>query len=336
MLRRSTISDVARLAGVSVGTASNVLNEKGRYAEATRRRVLWAASQTNYAPNALIRSLQSGRTNTIGVFTWRMHLGAGRDVSLAMLRALSRGLSQYGLDALLYARHPHEGDVAPAYFLDGRVDGAILAPGGLTAEGATALASSGMPAVMLYQRVVPSEFGSVTIDNQSGVLSAVDHLVGLGHRRIAFVSTLYSDDFRERLEAYQSGLERHGIVPERRWVSTSVSAASASLEQAVMQMLRVADPPTAIIAGNDGFALNILDMLLRYGIRVPEDLSLVGFDDAPDAESARLTTVRQPAEEVGFQAALMMGRMIEGGSGFERHVHLPVSLIPRDTTGPRA
>ncbi len=334
--KRATISEVARLAGVSIGTVSNVLNGKGRFSETTRRRVLWAASELQFAPNALIRALQSGRTNTIGVFTWRVYLGGSRDVSLDMLRGISRGLSEHSLDALLYARHPHEGEVEAAYFMDGRVDGVILAPGGLNRAGVDALAASGLMGVLLYQRYVPGRLASVRIDNASGIAAAVDHLVRLGHRRIAFVSPLYSDDFHERYEAYCNALEAHGIVPDRRLAATSVTEHGPDLEHAVLALIQREHPATAILAGNDGLALRTLEILANRGVSVPGDVSVVGFDDAPDAATARLTTIRQPAEELGFQAAVLMKRLLEGRNGADCHMVLPVHFVPRETTGPPA
>jgi LacI family transcriptional regulator len=335
-VRRSTIADVAKLAGVSVGTVSNVLNVKGRYSETTRRRVLWAASELQFAPNALIRSLQSGKTNTIGVFTWRLHLGGTKDVSLDTLRGISRGLAERNLDALLYARHPHEGGAEPTYFLDGRVDGVILAPGGLSRDGVDAFAASGMCGVLLYQNHVPPSLGAVTIDNAEGVTAAVDHLVNLGHRRIAFVSPQYSDDFSERRDAYIAASERHGLVVDRRLVVADIADHDDSLERAALNLIRSEQPPTAILLGNDALALRLLQFLCGYGVRVPGDLSVVGFDDAPDARNARLSTIAQPAEEVGYQAALLVSQMLDGAPGAACRVRLPVRFLPRETTGPPA
>jgi len=332
--RRSTIAQVAELAGVSVGTVSNVLNGKGRFSETTRRRVLWAASELHFVPNALIRSLQSGKTNTVGVFTWRLHLGGRRNVSLDLLRGISRGLSEGSLDALLYSRHPHEGEVEPSFFMDGRVDGIILAPGGLPKEGVAALAEAGVRAVLLYQTYVPEPLAAVTIDNSSGVAAAVQKLIQLGHRRIAFISPLYSDDFRERYETFRSTLEANGITADRRLAATDVPDHGEELDQAVLNLIRRADPPTGIIAGNDGIALRVLEVLRSAGVHVPADISVIGFDDSPEAQALRLSTVRQPAEEVGYQAARLLCAMLRGERLSSQRVHLPVQFVDRETTAP--
>ncbi|NUQ70795.1 MAG: LacI family DNA-binding transcriptional regulator [Chthonomonadales bacterium] len=332
--RRTTLTDVARLAGVSVGTASNVLNNKGRHTAATRQRVMWAAAEMHFSPNALIRSLQRGRTNTVGVFTWRLHQAEWRDIALAILQGISRTLSQKGMDVLLYARHPHETLVDPSAFLDGRVDGVILAPGGVNADGARALARANLPTVMLYEDPPEPSIASVTIDNRAGITAAVDHLVRLGHRRIGYVSPLYSYDFRQRYDTYRDRLETHGIVPDRRWSATDVVDTDAYYDAVVTRLLCQEAPPTAIIAGNDGIALGLLTDLARRRVRIPGDVSVIGFDDSMKAAEARLTTVRQPAEDLGSCAGRMMLGLLNSDIALERRVELPVTFVARETTGP--
>lgn len=328
------MGEVARLAGVSVGTVSNVLNGKGRVAERTRRRVLAAAEALCFAPNALIRSLQTGKTNTVGVFAWRLHLTSGRSIATELLRGISRGLSEQSLDGLIYGRHPHEGELAPSFFADGRVDGLILAPGGLSPTGVEALASVGLSTVLLYQRHVPPSMGAVTIDNASGVRAAVEHLVRLGHTRIAFIAPTNSDDFRERRAAYESAMEAFSRPVRRCWTPELASDQERDVVLAVMALARSQEPPTAIIAGNDGIALCALETLASLGARVPGDVSVVGFDDTEQSRVTRLTTIRQPAEEMGYTAAVFIGRLMSGADPLECRVCMPVEFLPRETTGP--
>ena len=330
--RHPTINDVARAAGVSVGTVSNVLNRKGRHSDATRAKVIRAAASMHYRPNALIRSLQTGTTNTIGVFTWRVYLGAWHDMTLDLLRGISKGLAETSRDVLLYARHPHEGDVDPGYFLDGRVDAAILAPGGLSPEGLEQLASSSLPVVTLYQSRIPASVASVRIDNASGIHATVEHLVKLGHRRIAFLSPAYSDDFCERRQAYLDAMERHDLAPRAEWAPLGELEREGDAGEMMDYMLGTRVLPTAIVCGNDGVAIAALRALRERGFAVPQDLSVAGFDDSAAAQSEDLTTVRQPAEEVGMTAARFVEALLCGARGEECRAVLPVQLITRGTT----
>ena len=331
---RATIAHIAKRAGVSVGTVSNVFNGKGRFAEATRERVMRAASELNFTPNALIRSLQSGKTHTIGVFTWGVTTDTTRDISMLLLRGAMNGIAAAGYDALLYSRHPHVDTVSVAMFLDQRVDGLILSPGGLAAEGLQTLADCGLPTVAIYQQPVPDGIGTVNIDNATGIGAAMDHLIGLGHRRIAFYAPDYTFDFAERFRGYREGLERGGLRynPALRLVAGSnyQHMTAAVLDQ----WLALPEPPTAIVAGDDSAALAFLESLAARGLRTPEDVSVIGFDDAPAAIAPPgLATVRQPAEDVGRLAAELLHRMIQGEPAQNCRITLPTEFVVRHTVG---
>lgn len=272
----------------------------------------------------------------MGVFTWRLHLSTHHSVALSLLRGISLALSETSYDALLYARHPHEGGVEPTYFLDGRVDAVILAPGGLTEAGVASLAASGLPGVLLYEREAPGNLASVSIDNMGGVSAAMDHLVRLGHRRIGFVGPLYSRDFRERLAAYEHSLARHGLARQPRWVATDVTETDDVVADAVRCMIRAEEPPTALVAGNDGIALSVLAAARGLGLGVPGDLSVVGFDGSDAGRLANLTTIAQPAENVGATAARYVADLLGGRPGDQCRSELPVRFVARETTGPPA
>jgi LacI family transcriptional regulator len=332
--RRTTIMDIARRAGVSVGTVSNILNGKGRHADSTRGRVLQAASELHFTPNALIRSLQSGKTHTIGVFTWRVRNNASHFITMRLLEGIADGIATIQYDTLLYSRHPHEGEIPVAYFLDGRVDGLIIAPGGLTAQGLEALVASGLPAIALYQGTVPG-LGSVNIDNRAGLLAAIEHLVALGHRRIALYTPDYTYDYQQRRDGYRLGLERAGIACDPALCVTAAPDFQTGIEAAFDRLLALPEPPTAVIAGDDGTAMSVWAELNRRGLAVPEAMSLIGFDDAPVASgSPGLTTIHQPAEEIGRIAAQFVFRLLSGRPAEECRAVLPVELIARDTTAP--
>ena len=332
---RATIAHIAERAGVSVGTVSNVLNDKGRFGPETRERVMKAALELNFAPNALIRSLQSGKTHTIGVFTWGVTTDTTRDISMLLLRGAMNGIATAGYDALLYSRHPHIDEVSVSMFLDQRVDGLILSPGGLSAEGLQILANCGLPTVAIYQREVPDGIGTVNIDNAAGVRAAIGYLAALGHRRIAFYAPTYTFDFSDRFRGYCEGLEQNGLPFDLALRIKAKTNYQQSAGEALTYLLALPGPPTAIVAADDSAALAFIEAIQGRGLRTPQDISVVGFDDAPAAIAPPgLTTVRQPAEEVGLLAAQYVKRLIDGESANDCRITLDTEFIIRNTTGP--
>lgn len=330
--RLPTIRDVAAQAGVSVGTASKALNNQGRISTETRSAVLRAAEELRFAPNALIRSLQRGRTGTVGLLTWPVRETGILSVDLALLTGVSHGLAAVQTDMLLYARCP--GRELATILLDGRVDGAILVPHELDEATLESLASAGLPTVALYQAEVPDAIGYVKVDNAAGVRQAVAHLVALGHTRIAYYSPLSSADFRERCAAYREACRELG-ASESVELCVTPDDYHAPLQPTWELWCGLDAPPTALVAGNDGFAMKWLEFLGTQQVAVPEQLSLVGFDDAPIASAGvGLTTVRQPGLQVGELAAAFVDRLIQGAPADECRRTLPVELVVRGTTGP--
>lgn len=333
--RWATVRDIARLAGVSPSTVSNVFNDRGNFSEATRTRVMEAAKKLHYTPNALIRSLQQGTTRTIGVFTWRVVAEVCRSINTQVLQGVTEALARAHYDSLLYSLYPHEGTLgSPTYFLDGRVDGLITAPGGLSADGLAVLCEAGLPTVALYERDVPAAMGSVSIDNRTGVKEAVAYLAGLGHRHVAFVSPTYGYHFIERQEAFQAAADAHGL---RVTLLTCPDKDDFHMVEFADALMPSPGSPTAVLAGYDKIALDLIDILTTRGIRIPDELSIIGFDDSPGAAiSPGLTTIHQDARTVGSLAADMVIAMAQGDLAAARHLELPVSLVIRNsTTTPR-
>lgn len=332
-IRGATIRDVAHRAGVSVGTASKAFNNKGKLAAETRRRVLEAAAELNFAPNALIRSLQRGRTYTIGVLTWDVRTDPSRDITMHLLKGMTEGIADAHCDTLLYSLlEDRPAERMAATLLDGRADGIIVAPGLLPQAGWNGLATSGIPMVAVYRRDVSETIGYVGVDNQTGILAAVDHLRGLGHRRIAFYASYPTFDFVERGEAYRLGLERNGLPFDPAIFTLDPATTPTAF---CNTLLSLSERPTAVIAGDDADTINLMEVLRARGLRVPEDISLIGFDDAAAAVvPPGLTTIRQPAREVGRTAARFVNALIQGASAAECRTVLPVEFIVRGTTCP--
>lgn len=330
-----TIRDVAERAGVSAGTASRALNGHDRVSPATRLAVQAAADELHYVPNALIRSLQSGRTNTVGLFMWRITDQSYASISNTLVQGILSSLGEIKRDALFYHRHPHEQEGCPAYFLDGRVDGVILAPGFLDAKEVTVLTYAGMPVVALYQGEAGGRAATVNIDNRSGVGQAVDRLIALGHSRIAFVSPDYTYDFGDRRLGWQDAMNRAGLPHGPEWSPPIRSEHGPEVPDTVRELMARAQPPTAIVAGDDGIALRVIAVLAALGIEVPRRVSVIGFDDVPGvAESHGLTTLRHPAGDVGIAAGRFIGRLLSGERARNCRALLAVDYVERSTTAP--
>jgi LacI family transcriptional regulator len=335
-MRRPTIQEVAKRAGVSPGSVSKAFANKPEISAETRQRILKAAADIHFTPNALIRSLQRGSTNTIGICTWTLDMPSLLNgISMSVLDGIAKGVSETHQDILIYAEYQGRAQMPLATtFLDGRVDGVICSPHLLTEDSIEQLARSGFPAVILYNERVPEAFGTVTIDNIGGVRSAVDHLVQLGHRRIAFHAPRLTYDYQQRSEGYRQGLRANGIAFDPGLCAMEDSYTLSIPEIYDWLSTRLA-PPTALIAGDDDIAFQWMEELARRNVRVPESLSVVGFDDAPRAQWDRgLSTVRQDAVRVGRSAVHLVCQMMRKEDVSERRIQLPVEFVARNTTAP--
>jgi LacI family transcriptional regulator, repressor for deo operon, udp, cdd, tsx, nupC, and nupG len=328
------MADIARMAGVSMATASRALSNAPGVAPTTRARVLAAAEQASYVVSPEASRLSRGSTRRVAVVV--PHIS--RWFFAAVLEALESVLREAGLDVLLY----HVGDAADRHaFFDRlparrKVDAVVVLgfpvdqaeQDRLELMGVSIVAAGGQSAAYPY----------VSIDDEAAGRQAMDHLIFLGHRRIAMIAAIAPDQPREwaatcgRSRAYYSALSDAGIAPD---ASLAVTVEWGGLQgaDAMSQLLGLRQPPTAVYAHSDEVALGAMRTLRRAGLRIPEDVSVIGIDDHPLAELTDLTTVGQPAREQG----LLAGRMVLGllrGEEVERAVIMPTKLIVRGSTAP--
>ncbi len=325
---RPTIVDVAKAAGVSVSTASNALTGVRRVGADTRARIRKIADEMGYEPNLVARSLASKRSGMIGVVV--------PDITDSFLtefvRGVERAIADHGLSLLIgdsgndAARESHY----LRSFQDRRVEGVILIPTGDTKLAGLNELADAVPTVVADREVRGWTGDFVSCDHRRGAEMLVDHLVSLGHTRIAqLAGDQEISSARVRHAAIRARLAEHGLA------SVAEGFSSFTIEDAVDQADRIiarADAFTALCAGDDLLALAALGAAHREGIDVPADLSIVGFDDIPMASLAwpRLTTVRQPVESIAAEAARLL---IEHESGPGRHVLLQPELVVRDSVG---
>jgi LacI family transcriptional regulator len=319
MAGRVTIAELARRSGVSTGTVSRALNGYHDVSPATRERVARLARELAYEPDGPARTLRTGRSLLVAAYLGR----CGTDVSHPFFRPVLAGLSAR-LRAAGYGVMDVEGTDDLGHVRRGGIDGAVLMSIDPDHPLIAVLDAAGIPCVGIDVSL-PTH---VAADNRGGTELAVRHLAQLGHRRIAATQSTLAG--RERLEGYRAGLAAERLPYDPALVAFGDYSA-ASGEAAAAQLLPAA--PTAIVAASDLMAIGVTRALTATGRRVPEDVSVIGFDDLPVAALVRpeLTTVRQDPMRIGAAAAdALLARMDGDAAG--RRTTIPVELMVRAST----
>lgn len=329
----TSILDVARHAGVGTGTVSRVLSGHPNVRPATRAKVEAAIRTLGYHPNALARGLAQGRTRTIGLVVFGLHnpffglLAHGVEAA-----ARARGYNVLIADSADSAIQQQQ---CLAMLAERRVDGLIVTPIRSEEKELAAIRASGTRIVLLNSTNGDETMSSVGGDHMRGGYLAARHLLGLGHRRIGFLSHLRSiSGCRERLRGYDQAHDEAGTPRHPELVVEDLHVMEA-VRSAVHRLLDSADPPTALMTINDEFAIAVLQALSERGRRVPDDMALVGYDDLPVAAwlSSPLTTVAQPKEEQGRIAANLLIDQIEDAAIPAQRIVLPPRLVVRRSCG---
>jgi LacI family transcriptional regulator len=331
-----TIADVAARAGVGMATVSRVLNRHRNVAEGTRERVLAAIGELNYRPSSVARNLSLRRTFVIGVvvpfFT--------NPSAVERLRGIVFGLEASSYDLALFdVESPdRERRAFDTFGRRDRADGLLVVSLVPPDEELVRLEAARIQCVLVDapHPVLPS----VLSDDVAGGALATRHLLDLGHRRIAFIGDNPRDRFRfhssrERTEGYTRELVRAGVPTRVEYVREGTQSRHVARGIAE-ELLRLPEPPTAIFAASDTQALGVLEAAQALGVRVPEELSVVGFDDVEAASYVGLTTVRQPLFESGRRGAELLLQALAGEALPTRSETLPLDLVVRRTTGPPA
>jgi LacI family transcriptional regulator len=330
--RPVTIRDVALRAGVSKSTVSNVVRGVPNVAAPLRARVEAAISDLGYTPSAVARSLVARRTRTLGVTIPSLEPFYADVLHGAEARAVR---DRYHL--LIGSTRI---DVqAPEALLARRVDGFLVC--GVLAKEVVELIAGYGPVVLVDPTIDDGRFGSIGVDSFLGAQLAVRHLVDLGHRRIAaLIESELPEERTERLAGFRAGLVAAGLAPdpsfERRDLPGPGGRGPTTRTAAVRELLELDPRPTAVVAGDDLAAIGLIDAFEARGVRVPHDVSVVGFDDIPFAGVRRigLTTVRQPAARIGELGADLLIEQLEGRPVATLRRIVEPELVIRGTTGP--
>jgi DNA-binding LacI/PurR family transcriptional regulator len=333
-----TMRDVAHATGVSQSTVSRVLSGAPTavpIAEQTRARVAAAARDLGYRPNPLARGLRGMQTMLLGVIV--------RDITdpffASAIEAASIEASRRGYNIVLGHAHGRADEAIALWrVLEARHCDAIVLLGDMSDQPRLIedLRGAHVPVVALWQGSRSDGIPSVTVDNRAGIVAVLDHLAGLGHRRIGFVAGRRLGDILEREEAYLEFMNRlGGSIPDAyRQYATNDPIGGA---EALAAMLSLPDPPTAVAASTDVLAIGVLYEAHMRGIRVPEDLSVTGFDDIPLAAFTvpALTTVRMPVRDmVAAAVRLVIDDHASGATVREPRVLEPSLVVRASTRAP--
>jgi LacI family transcriptional regulator len=324
-----TLMDVARAAGVSAATVSRILNGTAKVGEDKRKAVEDAISALNFRPNLFARSLKTGITMTVGVLTQSLE---SQFYSRA-LKGIETGLQASGHSPLIVSGHwdPETDAASLRLLISRRVDGLIILTGCVDDRDVRAVAQN-QPVVIIERNLQGHNLRSTKLDQKRGGYLATEHLLKLGHTRIAHIQgVLGRPDADERYQGYLDAHRDAGITPDiDLLVPGDFTAEQGRL--AMLDLLGRNKPFTAVFCANDEAAVGARLALYQRGLQVPQDISLVGFDDLPTSAfmTPPLTSVHQPIYEVGLYAAHTLLEMMGYPS---QAVHVPpLELVVRDTT----
>ena len=326
-----TINDVARAAGVSVATVSRVLNQSEKVKPDTKERVRQVIERLQYSPDASAKALRSRRTSLIGVVI--------PDVSSIYYLELLKGIentaigSNYNL-IICDAQNSAEREKEYMKMLsERRLDGFIFINTLLLDEQIAKLAQQGFPLVLIGRELKDGHVTSVMVDNRSGACQAMDHLIGHGHQRIAYLRGMIHPDDEERFSSYRDTLARHGLPFDPQLVERGLFTEEGGAH-ALGRLVQRAKF-TAVFAGNDEMAIGAMGKARQLGLRVPEDLAVVGFDNIRLARHVvpALTTADMPKYQLGAMAAKKLLEALSNEHIVYEKVVLRTELTIRQSCG---
>lgn len=337
LLDRISIKDVAKAAGTSVSTVSRALNDHPDVSPETRQRILDTATRMGYERNPFAQGLISGKSGLLAVIVHDID----NDYQLQLMRGCSTVAKAYEQELLLVLTEERDRVLGAclSVYRRGLADGAMVAgPLPDEEEGLLRLQNAGFPIVAVHpKRPIP---GLTTIEpmDRDGALSAVRYLLGLGHRRIGLIVELPEwGAGQHRLTGYEAALTEADIGADPALIHLGIPGSpEESGRVAIEHWCELGTKMTAVLCFNDLVAYGAIRELAARGIRVPEDMSVIGFDDLPNSEyfaMRGLTTVRQPITQIGELAMETLVKLCEGELEPGDHIHVPTELIVRGTTG---
>lgn len=329
-----TIKDVAALAGVSLGTVSNYINGTRTVAEDTRARIERAIEVTRFVPNRAVRALRGNRTHTVGLLV--------PDAGNPFFTEIARGVEDVARsrgDVLVYCDTAGDSERQALYIrslAEMRVGGLIISATASMPPDLGDLEAVGTPIVVVGGEGMAMTTSRVTFDQRLGGRLAMEHVLGLGHRQVLFAGgpggeLVIQARYEGALSAIDDLGNDHAVLHRVDAAGRTVRERSELADEIMAMRPR----PTAVLCGNDLIAIAIVNKLIRDGRSVPRDLAIVGYDDITDAQLAvvPLTTVRQPAYQIGASAAELLFERADHPANPHREISFTPELIVRDSSG---
>ncbi|MDM7830338.1 LacI family DNA-binding transcriptional regulator [Cellulomonas sp. MW9] len=322
---RVKMQDVARAAGVSVATVSKVVNDRYGVSKATHDRVTTVINELGYETSLGAQSLRSHKTNVIGVLVAEFE-----PFSTELLKGASAAIGSTGYELLAYSGGHRGGAVGWERRSLSRLGGTLI-DGAIIVTPTVVGASNGVPVVAVDPHTGPSGIPTVDSDNFAGAVLATEHLLGLGHRRIALLGGRPDlESARLREDGFRHAMAAAGVPVDEDLVRLGGYRPETAAAPA-RELLTLPEPPTAIFAANDLSAIRTMEVAQELGLSVPDDVSVIGFDNVPESALASppLTTVDQPLQAIGARALEMLVELLEGREPATPHVRMPTALVER-------
>ena len=336
--RKGTLKDIARIAGVDVSTVSRAVNNSPLISAEIKERVLAIAERLNYIPNSLGRGLVSQRNETLGIILPKIDFLQGPFFS-KVLSGIEQVSVENGYNILIASAMSKTRDKHFPFNLTRarRIDGMLVINEYQVIRDLAALKEENFPLVFVNRKINDPEIHCVSSDNAQGGRLAAAHLIGLGHRRIGVVTGKFNlASTHERLEGHKGALEQHGIPFNEELVREGLFELGIESGQRCGEaLLALSDRPTAIFAFSDELAIGVMQAARARGLRIPEDLAIVGYDNMEYSAhlSPRLTTIAQSPHTIGSAACRMLVDILNGRQAEENKILIPVKLVIRDSCG---
>ncbi len=323
-VQRVKMSDVARTAGVSVATVSKVVNGRWGVSQATVDRVQQVIDQLGYEASLGAQSLRSHRTNVLGILVAEFE-----PFSTELLKGASRAVADTNYELLAYSGGARGADVGWERRSLSRLSGTLI-DGAVIVTPTVLDTKPGIHVVAVDPHTGPSGLPTVDSDNLAGAVLATNHLLGLGHRRIGFLGGRQDlESARLREAGFRRAMADAGLAVDEALVRVG-GYRPETAEGPARELLKRTDRPTAMFAANDLSAIATIDVARALGLTVPDDLSVIGFDNVPESALASppLTTINQPLQRMGAEALRLLVDLIEGVER-DTHIRLPTNLVER-------
>ncbi len=320
---------MARAAGVSVATVSKAINGHYGVSPATSRRVLDVVEELGYESSLVASSLRRRRTNVIGILVPEFE-----PFATEILKGISAASIGTGYELMAYSGNMARDQIGWERRSLSRLSGTLIDGAIVVAPSAT-MTTATIPVVAIDPQTGPDSPTSITADNLGGASAATEYLLSLGHRRIAHVRGRQDlESARLRELGYRQALEAAGLEPDPDLTAVGGYRAAETTD-AAHALLELPTPPTAVFAANDQSAIRVIEVAQSLGLRVPEDLSVVGFDNIPEAANCvpPLTTIAQPMRELGTESVRLLLELLAGHE-VPHVLQLPTRLVVRGSTAP--